>query len=116
MRMKNPAIVLPDAMKGIGHLLKATTQGGVPPRTLELIGLRVSQINGCSACIYGHQRDARKLGETDERLATVAAWRDAPFFTDAERAALQLAEVVTRLADRSGEDVPDDVCDEATDH
>jgi AhpD family alkylhydroperoxidase len=116
MRMKNPAIVLPDAMKGIQHLLKATNQGGVPGRTLELIGLRVSQINGCSACIYGHLREARKLGETDERIATVAAWRDSPFFDDAERAALHLAETVTRMADRSDEPVPDAVWDEAADH
>nr|WP_142053818.1 carboxymuconolactone decarboxylase family protein [Pseudonocardia kunmingensis] len=114
--MKNPAIVLPDAMKGIQSLLKATNQGGVPSRTLELIGLRVSQINGCSACIYGHLREAKELGETDERIATVAAWRDSPFFDDAERAALHLAEVVTRLADRSDEPVPDAVWDEAADH
>jgi AhpD family alkylhydroperoxidase len=116
MRMKNPAMVLPDAMKGIQHLLKATNQGGVPRRTLELVGLRVSQINGCSVCLYGHLREARALGETDERLATVAAWRDSPFFDDAERAALQLAEVVTRLADRSDEPVPDAVWDAAADH
>jgi AhpD family alkylhydroperoxidase len=116
MRMTNPAFVLPDAMKGIQHLLKATTQGGVPQRTLELIGLRVSQINGCSACVWGHVRQAKKVGETEERLATVAAWREAPFFTDAERAALQLAEAVTRMADRTDEAVPDAVWDEAADH
>ena len=116
MRMKNPAIVLPDAMTGIQHLLKATIKGGVPQRTLELVGLRVSQINGCSVCIYGHLREAKKLDETDERIATVAAWRDSPFFDDAERAALHLAEVVTRLADRSDEPVPDAVWDEAAEH
>jgi AhpD family alkylhydroperoxidase len=103
-------------MTGIQHLLKATNQGGVPRRTLELIGLRVSQINGCSVCLYGHLREAKKLDETDERLATVAAWRDSPFFTDAERAALRLAEAVTRQADRSEEAVPDEVWDEAADH
>src|SRR5687768_6776833 len=105
MRMKNPAFVLPDAMKGIQHLLKATTQGGVPQSTIELIGLRVSQINGCAACVLGHLAGAKKLDETDERLATVAVWREAPFFSDAERAALQLAETVTRLADRPDEAV-----------
>jgi AhpD family alkylhydroperoxidase len=115
-RMKNPALVLPDAMKGIQDLIKATAQGGVPRQTLELIGLRTSQINGCAVCIHGHLREAKKLGESDERLATVAAWRDAPFFTDAERAALALAEAVTRLADRSGEAVPDEVWNEATAH
>jgi AhpD family alkylhydroperoxidase len=116
MRMKNPAFVLPDAMKGIQNLLKATTRGGVPQRTLELIGIRVSQINGCSACLWGHVLEARKLDETDERLSTVAVWREAPFFTDAERAALRLAEAVTRMADPAGKAVPDDVWDEAAGH
>ena len=118
MRMKNPAFVLPDAMKGIQYLLRATTQGGVPQRTLELVGLRVSQINGCAACIQGHVREARKADETDERLMAVAAWWEAPYFDDAERAALRLAEAVTRTADRSGteEAVPDAVWDEAADH
>jgi AhpD family alkylhydroperoxidase len=115
MRMTNPAFVLPDAMKGIQNLMKAANQGGVPQRTLELIGLRISQINGCSACVWGHVREAKKLGETEERLATVAAWREAPYFTDSERAALRLAEAVTRMADRSEDAVPDDVWDEAAD-
>jgi AhpD family alkylhydroperoxidase len=116
MRMTNPAFVLPDAMKGIQNLLKATTQGGVPRRTLELVGLRVSQINSCAACVAGHVREARKAGETDDRLAFVAVWREATCFSDAERAALQLAEVVTRIADQPGEAVPDAVWDEAADH
>jgi len=116
MRMTNPAFVLPEAMKGIQHLLNATGQGGVPKRTLELVGLRVSQINGCAACIQGHVREARKAGETDERVMAVSAWRDTPFFDDAERAALQLAEAVTRLADRTDEPVPDAVWDAAADH
>ena len=116
MRMTNPAFVLPDAMKGIQHLLKAANQGGVPQRTLELVALRVSQINGCSACAWGHVREAKKVGETDERLATVSGWRDAPYFSDDERAALRLADAVTRMADRSDEAVPDAVWDEAADH
>ncbi len=118
MRMTNPAFVLPDAMKGIQHLLRATTQGGVPQRTLELVGLRVSQINGCAACVQGHVREARKSGETDERLQAVAVWWEAPYFDDAERAALRLAEAVTRTADRSAADeaVPDAIWDEAADH
>jgi AhpD family alkylhydroperoxidase len=118
MRMTNPAFVLPDAMKGIQYLLAATTRGGVPQRTLELVGLRVSQINGCAACVQGHVREARKAGETDERLMAVAVWWEAPYFDDAERAALRLAEAVTRTADRSAseEAVPDVVWDEAADH
>jgi AhpD family alkylhydroperoxidase len=116
--MTNPAFVLPDAMKGIQYLLKATTQGGVPQRTLELVGLRVSQINGCAACVQGHVREARKAGETDERLTAVAVLWEAPYFDDAERAALRLAEAVTRTADRSAaaQAVPDEIWDEAADH
>lgn len=115
-RMKNPAMVLPDAMKGIQNLYKAMYQGGVPQQLLELVHLRASQINGCSACVYAGVEGARKAGETDERLATLAAWREAPFFTDAERAALALTEAATRLADRSGDAVPDDIWDAAADH
>ena len=115
-RMKNPAMVLPDAMKGIQNLYKAMHQGGVPQQLLELIHLRASQINGCSACVYAGVEGAKKAGESDERLATLAAWREAPFFTDAERAALALTEVATRLADRSGDAVPDDIWDAAADH
>jgi AhpD family alkylhydroperoxidase len=87
----------------------------VPETTLELVHLRASQINGCGVCVYGGSVAAKKAGETDERLFSVAAWRDAPFFTDAERAALALTESVTRLADRS-DPVPDDVWDEAAKH
>ena len=76
------------------------------------MSLRASQINGCAVCLDIHTRGARKAGESDERLATLAAWRDAPYFTDAERAALALAEAGTRLADRS-DPVPDAVFAEA---
>jgi AhpD family alkylhydroperoxidase len=115
-RMKNPAMLLPDAMKGIQHLVKATGQGGVPATTIELIGMRASQINGCAACIQGHLLNAKKAGETDERLAAIVAWRESPFFTDSERAALALTESVTRIADRSGEAVPEEVWNEAAGH
>ena len=109
MRMTNPAFVLPDAMKGIQYLLKATTQGGVPQRTLELVGLRVSQINGCAACVQGHWEEAKKGGETDERLISVAAWQESPYFDDAERVALALSDALTRMADRSDDAVPDEL-------
>ena len=99
-RMKNPAMILPAAMKPIQDLMQSSYTGGVPETTLELVHLRVSQINGCSACVHAGARQARKAGETEDRIATVAAWREAPFFTDAERAALALAEAATRLADR----------------
>ncbi|GHO57479.1 carboxymuconolactone decarboxylase family protein [Ktedonobacter robiniae] len=114
-RMKNPAMVLPDAMKGIQNLYKAMHQGGVPQRTLELVHLRTSQINGCSACVDAGVRTARKVGETDERLFAVAAWRETPYFTDVERAALALAEAATRLADRA-DAVSDEIWNEAAKH
>jgi AhpD family alkylhydroperoxidase len=115
-RMTNPAMLLPDALPGIQALIKATHRAGVPAPTMELVHLRASQINGCSACVHGGSVSAKKGGETDERLFAVAAWREAPWFTDAERAALALAESVTRLADRSGEAVDDAVWDEAARH
>jgi AhpD family alkylhydroperoxidase len=114
-RMKNPAMILPDAMKGIQNLYKAMSQGGVPQQTLELVHLRASQINGCSACVEAGVRSAKKAGETDERLFAVAAWRETPYFTDAERAALALTEAATRLADRA-DAVTDEIWDEAADH
>src|SRR5881227_3795699 len=114
-RMSNPAMILPDTMQPIQALLKATRKGGVPQATLELVHLRASQINGCSFCVDSGARSAKKAGETDERLFAVAAWREAPYFTDAERAALALTEAVTRLADRA-DPVPDSIWDEATRH
>jgi AhpD family alkylhydroperoxidase len=112
-RMKNPAAVLPGAWQAIQALHAARAKGGVPAATLELVHLRASQINGCSSCVNSGSHAAKKAGETDERLFTVAAWRDAPYFTDAERAALALTEAVTRLSDRA-DPVPDEVWDEAT--
>ena len=114
-RMTNPAFVVPDAMQALQALGKAIQGGGVPPKTLELINLRASQINGCGVCAVQHPRIAKKLGETDERLFAVAAWREAPYFTDAERAALSLTEAATRLSDRA-EPVPDEIWDEAARH
>jgi AhpD family alkylhydroperoxidase len=114
-RMGNPAWIIPDAFEGLQALQAATTKGGVPASTLALSHLRASQINGCNACIKGGCSTARKAGETDERLAAVATWRDAPYFTEAERAALALTESVTRLSDQA-DPVPDDVWDEATRH
>ncbi|MEK1890832.1 MAG: carboxymuconolactone decarboxylase family protein [Phyllobacterium sp.] len=112
-RMNNPALVLPEAMKALHALGVATELEGVPARTRELCHLRASQINGCSVCVDMHPRLARQHGETDQRLFAVGAWRDAPFFSDAERAALALTESVTRLSDRA-DPVPDDVWEEAT--
>ncbi len=113
-RMANPAMVL-GAMQPIQALLKAVQAGGADPVTLELVHLRASQINGCSACVDSGARSARKAGESEERLATVVAWREAPYFSDAERAALALTEAVTRLADRP-DPVPDEIWAAAAAH
>jgi len=114
-RMTNPAILVPDAMKALHALNAATEKGGVPTKTIGLIQLRASQINGCSVCADMHPRMMKKDGETDERLFAVAAWRDTPYFTDAERAALALAEAVTRISDRP-DPVPDEIWNEAARH
>jgi AhpD family alkylhydroperoxidase len=114
-RMKNPATLLPDSMKGIQAIIQAAHAAGVPPSTMELAHLRASQINGCSPCVYSGAVGAKKAGETDERLFAVAAWRETDLFTDAERAALALAESMTRMADRA-DPVPDEVWDEAVKH
>jgi AhpD family alkylhydroperoxidase len=114
-RMKNPASIIGAAMKPLMALQASTETGGVPQTTLDLMHLRASQINGCSACVDAGSKHARKAGETEERLFAVAAWRDAPYFTDAERSALALTEAVTRLSDRS-DPVPDEIWDEAARH
>jgi AhpD family alkylhydroperoxidase len=113
--MKNPAMVLSGAMEAIQSLIKATSNAGVPQRTLELVHLRASQINGCAVCVYGGSHAAKKAGETDERLWALTAWREAPFYTDEERAALALAEAMTRQADRP-DAVSDEIWDAVADH
>src|SRR5947208_12421996 len=113
-RMNHPVMVLPEAMnvlQSLGNLTKL----GLPEKLLELVHLRASQINGCSVCVDMHPKIARKAGETDERLFTVAAWRDTPYFTEAERSALALTEALTRLSDRA-DPVPDEIWDEAARH
>jgi AhpD family alkylhydroperoxidase len=114
-RMTHPVMVLPDAMKALHALSKAAQSAGVPETTHQLIHLRVSQINGCSVCVDMHARELKDAGEKDERIWGVGAWRESPYFTDAERAALALAECVTRLADRP-DAVPDEVWDDAADN
>ena len=114
-RMSNPAMIIPEAMQALHALGKATEHRGVPKKTIDLVHLRASQINGCSVCVDMHARDLKRAGESDERLFAVAAWRDAPYFTDAERAALALTEAVTRLSDRP-DPVPDEIWDAAARH
>ena len=119
-RLKNPAALLSDAMQPLVALGKLAYESGkIPAKTLGLVHVRVSQINGCAACLDMHHRQdkatAAKGGETDDRLFFVSAWRDHPSFTDAERAALALAEAETRLADRE-DPVPDAVWNEVARH
>lgn len=113
-RMGQPALVVPDAMSAMQALEKSVNNAakGTALPLLDLIRLRASQINGCSFCVDMHARDAKQAGESDERLHSVAAWREAPYFTDAECAALALTECVTRIADRP-DPVPDEVWAEA---
>jgi AhpD family alkylhydroperoxidase len=114
-RMKHPAMIVPDAMQALRALGAASRKGGVPERTLYLLQLRASQINGCSYCVDMHARELKEAGDSDSRIVAVSAWRDSPFFTDAERAALDLTEAATRLSDRS-DPVPDAIWNEAARH
>src|SRR3954452_23357906 len=114
-RMTHPVFVVPAAQKALAAYSQAGKDLGVPAETLEMVHLRASQINGWSVCIQLHSTNLKKEGISDERLYAVAAWRDAPYFSDAERAALELTEAVTRVADR-GDPVSDEVWAEAARH
>jgi len=114
-RMTHPVSVLPDAYKALMHLSKAIRAAGLDETTAGLVELRASQLNGCSVCVDMHARDLRKNGESDERLFGVAAWRESPYFTEAERAALDLTESATLLP-HPGEPVRDEVWAEAARH
>jgi AhpD family alkylhydroperoxidase len=111
-RMKGAANL--DVSTAIQHLYKAIHAGGVDPRLLGLVHLRASQINGCSPCVFAGIESARKHGETDERLHNVVAWRETPFFTEEERAALALTEAATRIQD-GAPGVTDEIWDAAAD-
>ncbi|MEV0693667.1 MULTISPECIES: carboxymuconolactone decarboxylase family protein [unclassified Streptomyces] len=89
-------------LKHINSAGKAVSDSGLPHATQELVKIRASQINGCGFCTDMHTKDAAHAGETAQRLHLVAAWREATVFTDAERAALELAEQGTRIADAAG--------------
>ena len=114
-RLANPSALLPDVYPAIQQLIKAAHTGGAPEEVMELVHLRASQINGCSFCVDWGWRAGRQSGIADEKLFTVGAWREVPYFDDAERAALDLAEHATRLADTS-EPVPDHVWQAAAEH
>jgi AhpD family alkylhydroperoxidase len=115
-RMENPAILLPEAVKAIPHLVGAIREGGLTEEMGELVSLRASQINGCAACVYGHVHALRKLGVANERIDTVAVWRHSPFFSEKERVALEMTEAATRQADSRGEPVSDELWSRARLH
>ena len=114
-RIKNPVLTVPGVMDALQELAAAAGGAGIPATTLYLVQLRASQINGCSVCVDIHSRELENADEGSERIHTVAAWREAPYFTDAERAALALTEAATRLADRPAS-VSDEIWDEAARH
>ncbi|MFG3257448.1 carboxymuconolactone decarboxylase family protein [Streptomyces sp. NPDC048172] len=107
--------VASKVVKSIAAAGKPIADSSLPAATAELVALRVSQINGCGFCADMHTKDAAKAGETAQRLHLVATWREATVYTDAERAALELAEQGTRVADAAG-GVPDEVWANATKH
>jgi AhpD family alkylhydroperoxidase len=113
--MTNPVFTLPGAMEALQAAGKASRRAGLSEDLLNMVNLRASQINGCGVCVDLHARDLVKAGISDERLWSIAAWREAPYYSDEERAALALTEAMTRIADQPA-GVPDDVWDEATRH
>jgi AhpD family alkylhydroperoxidase len=113
--MTSPVMVVPGALQALIEVSKIIEKAGLPQQTMDLVHLRVSQINGCAVCMHMHSRAAGQAGDMGERLLMVAAWRDAACFSDAERAALALAEAVTRLSDRE-DPVPDAIWEEAARH
>ncbi|WP_118182837.1 carboxymuconolactone decarboxylase family protein [Paraburkholderia phosphatilytica] len=101
------------AMKAMLTLEERVNKSGIEKPLAELVRLRASQINGCAFCVDMHTTDARKGGETERRLATVVAWRETPFFTDRERAALEWTEAVTLISETH---VPDAVWETVRPH
>ncbi|HXE59415.1 MAG TPA: carboxymuconolactone decarboxylase family protein [Gemmatimonadaceae bacterium] len=114
-RIDNIAHAVPEVLRGLVLLSSAAAKLGVPAPTLKMVSLRASQINGCSFCVDMHWRELRDLGEPDEKIFALSAWRETPYFTDAERAVLALTEAATRLADRA-DPVPDEIWEEAAQH
>jgi AhpD family alkylhydroperoxidase len=102
-------------LKRVTSAYKAIYDSPLPASTLELVSLRTSQINGCGFCVDMHTKEAAHAGESSVRISLVAAWREANVFTEAERAALELAEQGTRIADGTG-GVSDEVWANAAKH
>jgi AhpD family alkylhydroperoxidase len=105
----------PDAVAGVQQIIKAIYAGGVPPQTLELVHMRASQINGCNACIASGIKRAAEIGLGTDRLLALPAWRESALYDDPERAAFELAEAMTRLADHPTA-VTDEIWAQAAEH
>jgi AhpD family alkylhydroperoxidase len=114
-RINNPVMSIPGALDGIRDFGMSARTTGVSEETLALVQLRASQINGCAVCADMHSRELEIMGCSSERLHTLAAWRETPYFSDAERAALALTEAATRIADNP-DSVSDEIWDEAARH
>jgi AhpD family alkylhydroperoxidase len=109
----NYAQVSPDALKAMRELEKYVTDSGFERSLYELVKIRASQINGCAYCLDMHTKDARKAGETEQRLYALSAWRETPFFTERERAALEWTEALTLISEN---DVPNSLYDGVRKH
>lgn len=115
MEARLKSAVSPDLITAIQHLHKVIAAGGVDQSLLTLVHLRASQINGCAPCVFASVTGAKKAGETDDRLHHVVAWRETPFYTEQERAALELTEAATRIQD-GAPGVSDEIWDAAAEH
>jgi AhpD family alkylhydroperoxidase len=114
-RIENPALSVPGALQALQKLGASATSAGIPETTLYMVHLRASQINGCSVCVDIHTRELVHAGESSERIHLIAAWRESPYFSDSERAALALTEAATRLADRP-DPVPEEIWEDVVRH
>jgi AhpD family alkylhydroperoxidase len=107
----NPQTAAPELFKQFFEYSTAVEKGGLEKSLLELVKIRASQLNGCANCLNMHTADARKHGETEQRLHLVAAWREAPVFSDRERAALAWTEHLTLIATQRPSDDPYELVD-----
>lgn len=109
----NYAKAAPGAYRAMAALERYVRECGLEPSLIELVKIRASQINGCAFCLDMHTKDARALGETEQRIYTLSAWRETPFFTEREQAALLWAETVTLVSETH---VPDDIYEQVRQH
>ncbi|MDD9267159.1 carboxymuconolactone decarboxylase family protein [Paenibacillus sp. GCM10023248] len=105
--------VRPESLQALLKLEGYVKKSGLDPKLVELIKIRASQINGCAYCLDMHTKDARAAGETEQRIYLLTAWREAPFYTESERAALALTEAVTRISDAG---VPEELFEKVRRH